>query len=146
MKEIRIDRKKRLKDEPQTGHNRWHPDIPAIIEVAQGEELVLETRDARDGQIGPGTTEAELATHDQKSGHPLTGPIRINDAKPGDLLEIEYLDIVPESFGWTRFRPGIGFLRDHFPDPYLVLWNMEEGWATSPLIPGVRIPEGSFMG
>ena len=53
---------------------------------------------------------------------------------------------MPESFGWTRFRPGIGFLRDHFPDPYLVLWNMEEGWATSPLIPGVRIPEGSFMG
>ncbi|MBV8652126.1 MAG: acetamidase/formamidase family protein [Alphaproteobacteria bacterium] len=146
MKEIRIDRKKRLKDEPQTGHNRWHPDIPAIIEVAPGEELVLETRDARDGQIGPETTEAELATHDQKSGHPLTGPIWIKDAKPGDLLEIEYLDIVPESFGWTRFRPGIGFLRDHFPDPYLVLWNMEEGWATSPLIPGVRIPEGSFMG
>src|SRR5262249_40228066 len=31
MKSITIDRSKRLKDEPQTGHNRWHPDIPAIL-------------------------------------------------------------------------------------------------------------------
>ena len=50
MKNVSIDRGKRLKQEPHTGHNRWHPDIPPIVEADLGEEVVLETRDASDGQ------------------------------------------------------------------------------------------------
>lgn len=146
MREIRIDRKKRLREEPGTGHNRWHPDIPPVLEVEPGEEVVLETRDAADGQVRPGTTAADLAGLDPKVAHPLTGPVAVKGARPGDLLEIEYLDIVPESSGWTRFRPGAGFLRDLFPGPYLVHWELRGGWATSPGLPGIRIPDGSFMG
>ena len=61
MKSIEIDRSKRLKDEPHTGHNRWHPDIPPLIEVAPGDEVVLETRDAADVQIKKGMSSADLA-------------------------------------------------------------------------------------
>jgi formamidase len=146
MKSIEIDRSKRLKQEPQKGHNRWHPDILPILEVDPGEEVVLETRDASDAQVMPGMTVADLGGMDTKVSHPLTGPVYINGAKPGDLLEIEYLDIVPQSHGFTRNRPGAGFLRDLFPDYYLVHWEMKDGWATSAQLPGVRIPDGSFMG
>ena len=59
-KNISIDRTKRLREEPHTGHNRWHPDIPPVIEVAPGEEVTLETRDAVDLQIGPRTTVKDL--------------------------------------------------------------------------------------
>ena len=38
MPEVRIDRTKRLADEPGTGHNRWHPDIPPVIRCAPGDE------------------------------------------------------------------------------------------------------------
>ena len=48
MQTVAINRAKRLKEEPQFGHNRWHPDIPPIVEVDPGEEVVLETRDASD--------------------------------------------------------------------------------------------------
>jgi formamidase len=146
MKSISIDRRKRLKEEPHTGHNRWHPDIPPILEVEPGEEVVIETRDASDGQIKPGMTVADLDRLDAKVAHPLTGPIFIKGASPGDLLEIEYLDILPQPYGWTRNRPGAGFLRDLFPEPYLVHWDIKDGWATSAQLPGVRIPNGSFMG
>jgi len=146
MKSITIDRSKRLKEEPQTGHNRWHPDIPPLLEVEPGEEVVLETRDASDCQIKPGMTVADLASLDAKVAHPLTGPVYIKEARPGDLLEIEYLDIIPQPCGWTRNRPGAGFLRDLFTEPYLVHWEIKDGWATSPQLPGVRIPNGSFMG
>jgi formamidase len=146
MQSITIDRTKRLKEEPHTGHNRWHPDIPPLIEVDPGEEVVLETRDASDGQIKPGMTVADLANLDAKVAHPLTGPVYIKGGRPGDLLEIEYLDILPQPCGWTRNRPGAGFLRDLFTEPYLAHWNITDGWATSPQIPGVRIPNGSFMG
>mgnify|MGYP001610261447 CR=1 FL=1 len=146
MKSIEIDRSKRLKEEPNKGHNRWHPDISPALEVEPGEEVVLETRDASDSQIRPGATVADLARMDTKVAHPLTGPVYIKGARPGDLLEIEYLDIIPQRHGWTRFRPGAGFLRDLFTEPYLVHWEMKDGWATSPQLPGVRIPDGSFMG
>ena len=62
------------------------------------------------------------------------------------MLEIEYLEITPQPHGWTRNRPGSGFLRDLFTEPYLVHWQIEDGWATSAQLPGVRIPDGSFMG
>ena len=146
MKSIEIDRSKRLKEEPQKGHNRWHPDVTPVLEVDPGEEVVLETRDASDCQIKPGMTVADLDGMDTKVAHPLTGPVYIKDASPGDLLEIEYLEITPQPHGWTRNRPGSGFLRDLFTEPYLVHWQIEDGWATSAQLPGVRIPDGSFMG
>jgi formamidase len=146
MKSITIDRSMRLKEQPHLGHNRWHPDIPPILEAEPGEEVALETRDASDCQIKPGMTVADLAGLDTKVAHPLTGPVYIKGARAGDLLEIEYLDVVPQPSGWTRNRPGAGFLRDLFTEPYLVHWEIKDGWATSPQLPGVRIPNGSFMG
>ncbi len=145
-KDIRIDRTKRLREEPHKGHNRWHPDIPPVIEVAPGEEVTLETRDAMDLQIGPRTTAKDLEKLERTVAHPLTGPVYVKGAKPGDLLEIEYLDILPERYGWTRFSPGFGFLPDLFDHYYVAHWDITPEYATSPQLPGVRIPNGSFMG
>ncbi len=145
-KGISIDRRKRLHEEPHTGHNRWHPDIPPVIEVEPGEEVTLETRDANDLQIGPKTTVKELEKLERTVAHPLTGPVYVKGAKPGDLLEIEYLDIVPERYGWTRFSPGFGFLPDLFEHYFVAHWDITPAYATSPQLPGVRIPNGAFMG
>jgi len=146
MKCIEINRSKRLRDEPHTGHNRWHPDIPPAIAVEPEEEVVLETRDGSDGQVEPGMPAEALAHLPKKVAHPLTGPVFVKGAQPGDLLEIEYVDIIPQDYGYTRIRPGAGFLRDLFSDYYLVHWEIDAQWAVSPQLPGVRIPNGSFMG
>ncbi|HVJ24772.1 MAG TPA: acetamidase/formamidase family protein [Burkholderiales bacterium] len=145
-KNISIDRTKRLREEPHKGHNRWHPDIPPVIEVEPGEEVTLETRDAMDLQIGPRTTVKDLEKMERTVAHPLTGPVYVKGAKPGDLLEIEHLDIVPERYGWTRFSPGFGFLPDLFDRYFVVHWDITPEYATSPQLPGVRIPNGAFMG
>ena len=142
MKSVSINRSQQLKDDPGTGHNRWHPDIDPILEAAPGEEVVLETRDASDGQTKPGV----LNPKPGKGIHPLTGPVFVQGAEPGDLLEIEYLDIIPESYGWTRARPDAGFVRGVIDTPILVNWELKDGWATAPEIPGVYIPAGPFMG
>jgi formamidase len=81
-KNISIDRTKRLRDEPQTGHNRWHPDIEPVLEVAAGEDVTLETRDAMDLQIGPRTTAKDLETMERTVAHPLTGPVYVKGACP----------------------------------------------------------------
>lgn len=146
MQSIEIDRTKRLHDEPETGHNRFHPDIPALLEVDEGEEVVLDTRDGIDGQLGPTATEADFASFEAGLVHPLTGPIYVKGAQPGDVLEVEFLDIIAQPQAFSAILPGLGFLRDVCTTPFLVHWQMSEGWATSPQLPGVRIPGAPFMG
>ena len=72
MKSISIDRSKRLREEPQKGHNRWHPDIAPVIEVEAGEDVALETRDANDGQIRAGTTAKDLEKLESQARPALT--------------------------------------------------------------------------
>jgi formamidase len=144
--EIRIDRSKTLLEEPGTGHNRWHPDIPPVLRCEPGDEVVLETRDAFDGQMGPDATLETVAAPNLDVVHPLTGPVFVRGAEPGDVLEVEILDVEPDRYGYTVQVPGFGFLRDVFPDPFKVNWDIADGWATAPELPGVRIPGSPFMG
>jgi formamidase len=146
MKSVTIDRKKHLAEEPTTGHNRWHPDLAPITEVDPGEEIALETRDACDGYLPPGTTVADLAGLPPGAIHPLTGPVLVKGARAGDLLEIEFVDIAAERHAMSCILPGLGFLRDVMTTPFLVHWSIADGWATSRDIPGVRIPGAPFMG
>jgi formamidase len=142
MKSIEIDRTKPLIEEPEKGHNRWHPDIPPVVAAGPGEEVVLETRDASDNQTFPGAG----GMRGPGRIHPLTGPVYVNGAQPGDLLEVEYLEIAPQPMGWTSCGPGTGFLPDLLSERFTAFWDLKDGWATSQQMPGVRIPDGCFMG
>ena len=146
MHTIRIDRGKRLCDDPRCGHNRYHPDIVPVVEIGEGEEIGLETRDALDGQITQDTTVADFTTLDTGAVHPLTGPVFVKGAAPGDMLEIEFTDIIAEPTAFSAIMPGLGFLRDLMTEPFLVHWSISDGWATSAQIPGVRVPGAPFMG
>src|SRR5438874_10763463 len=146
MHAIRIDRSRPLADEPHLGHNRYHPDIEPVAEIGEDEEIALQTRDAIDGQIKPGMTAADLAAIEAGVVHPLTGPVFVKGAMPGDMLEIEFTDIIAQPTAFSAIMPGLGFLRDVFADPFLVHWQIRDGWASSAQIPGVRIPGAPFMG
>jgi formamidase len=143
--ELRLDKNRRLATQPGKAHNRWHPAIPPALRIDSGEEAVLDTLDALDCQIGPGGV-ADATKWDLNAAHPLTGPVWINGAEPGDLLEVEIVDIAAGDSGWTAQLPGFGFLRDLFPEPHLVRWRLAAGYAESLDLPGVRIPEASFPG
>lgn len=145
MQSIEIDRTKSLLEEPGKGHNRFHPDIEPIIEVDQGEEVVIQTRSAADNQLTHDSTAHDLVNTSPNRAHPLTGPVYVKGAEPGDLLEIEFLDIAPATWAFTGVRPGRGYLKEGF-EPFLAIWDIENGFATSKQVPGVRIPGGPFMG
>jgi formamidase len=144
--EIRLDRSRSVWDESHRCHNRWHPDIPPALVCSPGDEVLIETRDAVDGQFTMDSSHADVLTTDRTIVHPLTGPIRIEGAMPGDLLLVEILEVIPGSFGYTAQNPGFGFLADEFPEPYLVRWNISDGAATSPDLPAITIPADPFMG
>ena len=108
MHAIRIDRTKRLVEEPHSGHNRYHPDIAPVLEVAEGEEVILETRDALDGQLGPNATVTDLAAADANLVHPLTGPVFIKGAKPRRHDRSRVCRYCTAAYGVQRDRPWIG--------------------------------------
>jgi formamidase len=145
MKSIEIDRTKSLLEEPGKGHNRFHPDIEPVIEVEQGEEVVIETRSAADNQLTRNSTPRDLFNTSPNRAHPLTGPVYVKGAEPGDLLEIEFLDITPSDWAFTGIRPGRGYLKEGF-ESFLAIWDIENGFATSKQIPGVKITGAPFMG
>ncbi len=146
MKEILIDRSKSLIEEPNKGHNRFHPDIRPIIEVDEGEEVLIETRSAADNQLSRHSSVTDLINTDSRRAHPLTGPVFIKGAEPGDLLEIEFLDVIPGDWAFTGIRPGRGYLSDYYHEPFLAIWTLRDGWATSEQLPGVVVFGASFMG
>ena len=87
MKSIELDYTKRCAGEPTKGHNRWHPDIPPAVEAVPGEEVVLQPRHALDGEVTPSSKSADMGNVNLSLIHPLTGPVYVQGAEPGDLLE-----------------------------------------------------------
>ena len=144
--EIRIDLSRTLADEPGTGHNRWHPDIPPILTIEPGDELLMEARDGGDALISRNSTLDDLLSLDLNLVHPLTGPVYIKDAEPGDLLVVDVLDVIPGDYGFTLALPGFGYLRDVFDEPFCAKWEQAAGGAVCNEIPGVKIPGAPFMG
>jgi formamidase len=140
---VSIDPSKPLGEEPGTGHNRWHEDIEPVVEVDPGDTVVYETRDAFDGQLNRESTAEDVGNLDLSGVHPLTGPVFVKGAQPGDLLEVKLVAVEAdpwEQWGYTVEVPGFGFLRDEFPEPYIVHWRLHGNeYAESEQLPGVRI-------
>jgi formamidase len=140
---VSIDPSKPLGEEPGTGHNRWHEAIEPGVEVDPGDTIVYETRDAFDGQLNRESTAEDVGNLDLSGVHPLTGPVFVKGAQPGDLLEVKLVAVEAdpwEQWGYTVEVPGFGFLRDEFPEPYIVHWRLHGNeYAESEQLPGVRI-------
>jgi formamidase len=143
---IELDLTRALVDEPAGGHNRFHPDIEPVLRVSPGDIVDLDIRDGMDQQITTQTSSQDIPDVEGRRGHPLTGPIYVEGAEPGDLLEVETLEIQPGSYGWTSILPDFCFLAGELPDPFVVHWTIEDNVARSAELPGVAIEGRPFLG
>lgn len=105
-------------------HNRWHPAIAPVATANSGDVVIFGTRDAFDHSLDRHSTAADVVALNLNLVHPLTGPLFVRGARAGDVLAITLLDVAPDSFGYTIIVPGFGFLRDVFPDPFIVRWDL----------------------
>ena len=127
-------------------HNRWHPDLEPVATVRSGDEITLETRDGIDGQLTRDSSHEDVLALDLGLGHPLTGPVYVEGAEPGHVVDIEFVAYETADFGITAVIPGFGFLADVFTEPYLVKWEISGGKARSEQLPGVAVPGDPFAG
>ena len=125
-------------------HSVWDRSLAPRIRIRSGDRLEIECQDASGGQVCPGMTAAEFLTIDRTRIHSLTGPIWIEDAAPGDTLEIEVLAVRHRGWGWTSVTPGLGFLKERFREAYLFHWQLD-GDTTRSLAPAT-LPLRPFLG
>jgi formamidase len=114
--------------------------------VRPGTEVTVETRDGLDGPFGPGSHDDDVLAMNLGLGHPLTGPLYVDGAEPGDVLEVEFIAYETSDFGFTAVIPGVGLLGDLFTEPFLVKWHIDAGVARSEQLPGVAVPGEPFVG
>lgn len=132
-----------LADQPLLGHNRWHPEIKPLVELDPGDDVILESAGYDDYQLRDDDSLLDVESIDLSRTHPLTGPIFIRGAQPGDLLVVDLLEIAPLSgVGYSCVIPQIGgILKDVFPGGFKSVWYMKgAAYAESRHVPGVRIP------
>ena len=110
-------------------HYAWDNSVVPRLVIEPGDTVVFQTRDAADGFYSRASTHADVLNRGPFRGHPLTGPVQVKGAEPGDALVVEVLDIKPAAdFGWTAIRPGRGLLPEsEFSKPFLQIWDLSDG-------------------
>jgi acetamidase/formamidase len=136
-----------LSDADEHIHNAWDNSLEPILTVKPGEVVRFECRDALDGQVGPDSDVEDLATASFDPVHPLTGPVAVEGAEPGDVLAVEFLDFEHKGWGFTGFMPGemgLGLLPEDFPDAGLHVWDLDDGVAH--FVNDIEVPLDMFPG
>ena len=105
----------------------WDNSLEAALEIESGEAVLLHVRDASDEQIGETATADAVAALDFSKVNPVSGPVYVKGAEPGDTLAVELLEFQPPTWGWTAIIPGFGLLADEFPDPWLRISQVGAG-------------------
>jgi acetamidase/formamidase len=129
------------------GHLGWNNEFPPQLTIAPGETVAFEIKDASGGQITPSSGIEAVTGMDFGKVNPVTGPVRIDGAKPGDALKVTLLSLEPSGWGWTANIPGFGLLADQFPDPALHQWKYQPDLGAPALFgPGGKVPLRPFTG
>jgi acetamidase/formamidase len=133
--------------------------LTPALRVASGDRVRVETMIAGGLQRLrlAGATEAEIpeslkAVERQVSergpgAHPMSGPIFVEGAEPGDTLEIRIVAIeFLHNFGVNAFAPGSGVLSEEYPYAALKLLRWPAGATTVEFAPGITMPMAPFFG
>jgi acetamidase/formamidase len=124
----------------------WDNSIAPALEIDSGESVFIEVRDASDEQIHADSNVDAVGLLDFSHVNPVSGPIFVKGAKPGDVLEVELLEFAPQSWGWTAIIPGFGLLADEFPDPWLRISRVDPDRGRIRFSETVTLPYRPFPG
>lgn len=141
---------------PQTVHiGFFDSTVPPVLTVDSGDTVILNTMMMMMNQFKCGITFDELIPLrqgylDRKSSPiTLTGPIFVNGAEPGDVLEVRIKKLIPIHCGVNYHMPGkmgIGGLPEDFPNAQIKTLNLDRGKMETTFAPGIVIPLNPFLG
>lgn len=109
-------------------HYAWDRSVKPRLTIDPGDTVIFDTWDAGNRYYTKDSTHDDVAKKGPLTGHPLTGPVYIRDAQPGDTLVVDVIEVTPSlGFGWTAIRPGKGLLpQKEFPNCFLQIWDLSD--------------------
>jgi acetamidase/formamidase len=125
-------------------HSRWNRALEPRLTIASGDIVHMNCLDASGGQVKPGSTVEDFLAIDRGRIHALTGPICVDGAAPGDVLEIQVLQVEHLGWGWSSVIAGLGFLKERFREPFLFHWALDREISRS--LEGAVVPLRPFCG
>lgn len=127
-------------------HNKFSRTITPVITVPSGSVIEVYTEEVTDNQLNINSTLEDLKNMSFDPIHPLTGPVYVEGAEPGDVLAVKLLKIEVGEWGWNAIIPGFGFLADEFTEPYLKTYTLGKGKKSIKFSDKVEIPIKPFAG
>jgi len=131
------------------------PKEPPKLVVDSGDTVSIETMMHSHDKVRPGITMDEIvALRRANPGggpHSMTGPVFVNGAEPGDVMEIRIVKIVPKPFGINFNLPGkdfptIGALASEMPEGFVKFFHIDPNKKSVEFKPGVNVDLQPFPG
>ena len=126
------------------------PTADAIATVKSGTTLqYLNTWTHWGNQARYGLTfeEREPLRHQFPKGpYSMIGPVAIQGARPGDVLEVKIKTLRLIDWGWNSFPLGVGALPDRFTKPFLHYFKFDESRQQTEFVKGVHYDLQPFIG
>lgn len=127
-------------------HTTWDNSLDSELRLGSGDVVRFDCFNDSGPRITPETTAADLADT-EFVGHHFTGPVAVDGAEPGDILQVDLLDVETADGGYTVILPGDrekGLLPEEFPDPVVYHWDIDGDFAR--FEHGVEVPTAPFPG
>ena len=140
---------------PQTVHiGHFNAALKPVLTINSGDIVTIETATQidpaevdRSGVVPPGavpdyTRAIYREVKDRGPGaHILSGPIFVNGAEPGDVLEVRIQEIeLATDYGYNVQRPYLGALPAEFPGVFQRVIRIDRTAKTAEIAPGVVVP------
>lgn len=126
-------------------HYVWAENLEPVLVIESGDTVVFNTREVTDNQFSKDSVTADIANLEWEKAYPLAGPIAIDGAEPGDILEVEIVDLQTGGWGWAAIFPEFGLLQEEFPDAYLRTFDLSDGKYIY-FNDQIKIPSEPFLG
>lgn len=124
-------------------HYTWNRDIPSVIEVEPGSDIEIACQNSGGTQVSPQTQADDLLQFDFSKLNPVTGPIFVKGAEPGDVIQVDIREMTIPKWGWSAIIPHFGLLSEEYPMPYMHHWDLTGHAAT---FRNVEVPLHPFIG
>jgi acetamidase/formamidase len=126
------------------------PSAPPVARIESGDVVSYPntwTHWGNEAVYGMSFAEREPLRHRYPNGpYSMLGPVEVNGAEPGDVVECTLLSLRTRDWGWNSFPLGVGALPADFPAPYLHYFRFDDARTSTEYVQGIRLPLAPFLG
>lgn len=147
--------KHHLHSGPETCHwGFFDGGLKPVLTVKSGDRVTIECISGPPEALPPpGSDMTVLPEHREVHaklsgvGHIMTGPVYVESAEPGDVLEVRIVDVeLRQNWGYNVFRPYMGTLPQDFPHQQLIHLPIDRQRSIATMPWGMEIPLRPFFG